>query len=993
MKIILHFVGVLAALTIYSYIKPAHAQHNNYQYQPGQYYNQPYNQPVRPQRSISKYKNPLVDAADAGDMGRVQQLLRAGQPVDSKGMYDTTALMRAAYNGNMQMAQTLLAAGADPNSVDILNLTPLRMAADNNHMQMADLLLRNGADRRYLTREQYARIMEMQKHRVPVARQQPQQRHNEFLRQQQKKYKRFEPSAGPAAPAATSAGLFSTKTMLIAGGVAAAGGIAVAASGGGGGGGDSTPAVTPPDFTPPSGTPADFETVEYNNQQGLAQMNSSNAYANGSAGLGTIVAVLDSGVDIDHPDLVANIVDGGVDYIDNDPDASPEEQGFGRSHGTHVAGIIAATKNNSGMHGVAYQSGILPLRIGTSAGFVFGTQFTPAAFNYAADNGARVLNNSWGSVFFDINDFPDEASLVSFFGADVINAYKTTVARDVAVVWAAGNDSHTETTVNSAVPLRIPELRDLWVVVVAVNESNGIASFSNHCGLSRDWCIAAPGTNIISTYDMQDEFDTGDDGYEAESGTSMAAPHVSGAIAVLLTKFPGLTTAQAIDILFDTATDLGTAGVDSVYGHGLVNLEAATAPQGSMSIPVGSNVNGASAGFGDSQISMGSAFGDALASAGLQVAVLDKYKRAYAIDLSNIVSRQEIINPADSLAKFGEKEFDKSVRIGNSASLSYSETVERQDELPKYGRENERKLEKAKFSADYGNTNMAMSYNTSPEELMGFTAVERDSATIAKDVMSNPYLGLVEDGIASAVSRKDKNITYKFGAFHGSQDDEDNINNSSYSGNDTKTSGAVGEITGKVSDTASVSVQAGVISEENSFLGSRTSGAFASGENIPTYFAGIAVESSLTDNVKIRGSYTAGYSIPTTSSNSLLNDISTIRSESASVGISYSGLLRRGSASNPDRLSFNISQPLRVSSGHAFLTLPFARDAAGNLLINSNRANLAPTGREIDLELSYMLPLAEETSLTTGALYRIEPNHIKEASPETLLLMKLNHSF
>ena len=89
---------------------------------------------------------------------------------------------------------------------------------------------------------------------------------------------------------------------------------------------------------------SDYEATEYNNQYGLGNINASTMYVGGYSGSGVTVAVIDTGVDIDHPDLVNNIATGGYDYVDNDSDASPSGQGAAMSHGTHVAGIIAGIK-------------------------------------------------------------------------------------------------------------------------------------------------------------------------------------------------------------------------------------------------------------------------------------------------------------------------------------------------------------------------------------------------------------------------------------------------------------------------------------------------------------------------------------------------------------------------------------------------------------------------------------------------------------------------
>ena len=121
---------------------------------------------------------------------------------------------------------------------------------------------------------------------------------------------------------------------------------------------------------------------------------------------------------------------------------------------------------------------------------------------------------------------------------------------------------------------------DKWLAVVATDLNNRIAPFSNGCGIARNYCLAAPGTRILSTFHRQEAGDKVERGYGIYSGTSMAVPMVSGALAVLKGRDSQLTAKQAVEIILKTATDLGAPGVDDVYGHGLLNLAKALEPQG-----------------------------------------------------------------------------------------------------------------------------------------------------------------------------------------------------------------------------------------------------------------------------------------------------------------------------------------------------------------------------------------------------------------------------
>ena len=137
------------------------------------------------------------------------------------------------------------------------------------------------------------------------------------------------------------------------------GGGAAAAGGGGGGGGGGTP--LPPAPPPPS--PGDFETAEYDAQAGLALINASDAYARGLTGAAIIIGLLDSGLDVTHPEFEGRIAPGGFNVAANNDDVSDPI-----GHGTHVGGIIAANRDGNGMHGVAYDALLLPIRLSDADG-------------------------------------------------------------------------------------------------------------------------------------------------------------------------------------------------------------------------------------------------------------------------------------------------------------------------------------------------------------------------------------------------------------------------------------------------------------------------------------------------------------------------------------------------------------------------------------------------------------------------------------------------
>ncbi len=200
--------------------------------------------------------------------------------------------------------------------------------------------------------------------------------------------------------------------------------------------------------------------------------------------------------------------------------------------------------------------------------------------------------------------------------------------------------------------------------------------------------------------------------------------------------------------------------------------------------------------------------------------------------------------------------------------------------------------------------------------------------------------------------------------------------------------GAAAELAVPVTERASINFQLGFLSEHERFLGSRTEGAFEIGGGVPTYFGGVSGEVALSDSWKLVGSTYAGLSYPQAAAGSLLAEISPILTQSFSLGVVGDDVVRDG-----DRFGLVVNQPLRVARGSADLVLATGRDRSGKVLSERFTADLAPDGREIDLEAFYDLALGERSRLTASALLRSQPGHLEQASPEGIFMLRFNYHF
>lgn len=412
------------------------------------------------------------------------------------------------------------------------------------------------------------------------------------------------------------------------------------------------------------GNPDSWRTREFNADWGLGAINAQYAYARGLTGHGVRLGVFDSGAALGHGEFAgkstrsiriadllrdgsrcANNValdgpdacfssDGGsvavdyFEYTDEDralvqylvdigylydwvPEYLESLAGFHYgTHGTHVAGTMAANRDGRGTHGVAFGADLSAARLfsntyqdlfsllGVSGGqsLAIGPDSSAVADMYAqmGAQGVRAINHSWG-LSTEPNTAADMDELYHLPGVD--EYFKTyadpSLKGHVLQVFAAGNNYGDIAGIYATLPRYVEGLEKYWLSVVNVNDSGDIEESSSICGLSRDWCVTAPGTDIASTIvdgridgnvlrddkgnviglditGQQPEY-----GYGYMTGTSMAAPHVTGALALLMERFPYLDNPQIRDVLLTTATDLGAKGVDEIYGWGLIDLKRA----------------------------------------------------------------------------------------------------------------------------------------------------------------------------------------------------------------------------------------------------------------------------------------------------------------------------------------------------------------------------------------------------------------------------------
>ncbi|WGL76700.1 autotransporter serine protease [Serratia marcescens] len=369
-----------------------------------------------------------------------------------------------------------------------------------------------------------------------------------------------------------------------------------------------------------AGDPASWRSSEFNAEWGLGAIHADQAYAAGYTGKGIKLGIFDQPVYARHPEFagenkVINLVTEGIrEYTDPyipvkkgdafryDGTPSVDSDGTLGSHGTHVGGIAAGSRDGGAMHGVAFNAQIISAENGDPGpedGIILGNDGAvyKAGWDALVASGARIINNSWGIGItdkfakggknpayphFTVDDAQKQFDQIKqILGTNPGGAYQGAIdaARSgVVTIFAAGNDYNLNNPdAMAGLAYFVPEIAPNWLSVASLQDPTNtgdysISTFSSRCGYTASFCVSAPGTRVYSSVIEGTSLENLTTGYAKYSGTSMAAPHVAGSVAVLMERFPYLSGAQVAEVLKTTATDMGAPGIDALYGWGMINL-------------------------------------------------------------------------------------------------------------------------------------------------------------------------------------------------------------------------------------------------------------------------------------------------------------------------------------------------------------------------------------------------------------------------------------
>lgn len=722
------------------------------------------------------------------------------------------------------------------------------------------------------------------------------------------------------------------------------------------------PPPPPPSPSPPVIPPSTFETSEYRglsfvsgNRSGLAQIHASSAYSRGATGQGITVAVIDTGVVSTISELQGQIV--GSHDVNATGRSSTDVDADG--HGTLVSSVIVAKKDGVGIHGVAYEAKVLSIRADThdscadtadDEGCSFSDSSIISAINYAVSNGAKIINMSLGG----------EGNI----STQLKNAIVSATNSGVLFAISAGNDGAAPTSTDPAEGTRPsepaivagdPAVNGRVVAVGSVGPNGQMPTYSNRAASTANFYLLAPGGAGVSGQNLV--VAGSDGGYYSVSGTSFAAPHVAGALALMLDLFPNITPENALLALLESADDYVTttpdavlginaaAGTDTVGGRGILNLERAFSPIGTTSF----NFGGEPVELATALAPARGALGDWAEHSGAFNGLVfqDKFERGFRVDSTHMSAARSTFSDFSLRADYARGQA-RAVEIGDAQISWFNAPPPSYDPRTPWMEDPEPTFQ---LSYSLANAEVSVGRGGGPERL-------------------TPGMMLIDDPSGPATLGSGDSWTSFAQSFGPMMLDVRTSNGL------TRNSSSIG--IGAVGEDWGMRLGYSALKDTQATLG----GAFQSrfGGEDSTRLSAISLEAS-----RDLGAWTLSGSLEAASARVDMMNVSGLWTSAWSL-----------SAQHPfagGALRFSAAQPRRAEGGQLAFNAPIEVTRSGSILYAPRTANLTPSGRELDLEAAWVTRLGDLTTLETALALSAQPNHVADAEAETAVWVSLRHAW
>lgn len=712
---------------------------------------------------------------------------------------------------------------------------------------------------------------------------------------------------------------------------------------------------------------------DFGNQWGLGAINADQAYGHlelavgqEAPGTGVTVGVVDNGIKETHPLFERSKIS---ETIVCPPPACPLPR---ENHGTSVASVIVAKPNAGvadGFHGVAWGANLKMFAIRLGSGPPPGTPYRPTSTSVLKEADPTfaalirmVLNQRVNVVNFSfsyrgLSEYYSEDDLRKNLGETIAAIAQRGTADKTILVWSASNSNNdlcpptlprcvgshrrdrdgnpagslnaSSPSIIAGLPAKIPELRGHTIAVVAVRRNGDIASFSNRCGEAARWCLAAPGVGVAVANAQTN-------GVRRASGTSYAAPMVTGGLAVMKHRFRDqIPNTDLVTRLFATADKTGKFADQSIYGQGMMDLGKALRPVGEPMVSTGSSVNGAGVTLALTNLRLGMALGDGLKQslAGQEIAAFDSLGAPFWFTLSDLTGMTPGPSSAFRLHQLMQQDPVVQETIGQRLTF-----------IP--GRVG------GAVEHDLGYAKIRVGLRETPN------GVKDGHFHLAQD--ANTFTLMGDDGVA-------------FTAFTRAGAQSRGVGLPPTSGAALSWSPFEGKLGFKVA----------WLREQRSLLGTSSAGAFgtmAAHSFVSGVETGVDLGAWRIDTLAELGTVRANLS------EGMVTGTSPLATSAFALSVSRR-LLRDGS------LKIGMSQPLRVEDGHLALSIPVGRTKGGAVIRQQRAASLRPSGRQIDVSAQWQQLFANGHELRLNATWMRHPGHNAHATPALSVLAGWQFAF